>query len=77
MLGRTPTRHTLDKLGYALLFGLIALVPAVLLPTLDAGVSPLPMVLATLLFAGAGWSLPGRRGPVAGRRDTPAPGRRR
>ena len=58
VLGRTPTRHTLDKLGYALLFGLIALVPAVLLPTLDTGVSPLPMVLATLLFAGAGWCYP-------------------
>ena len=58
VLGRTPTRHTLDKLGYALLFGLIALVPAVLLPTLDAGVSPLPMALAALLFAGAGWCYP-------------------
>ena len=40
VLGRTPVRHALDKLGYAVLFLALALVPAVLFPLLDVGVPP-------------------------------------
>ncbi len=56
MLGRTPARHTLDKLGYALLLGVLALVPVAIVPLL--GVSPLPLAVAALLFAAAGWCYP-------------------
>ena len=58
ILGRTPTRHTLDKLGYAVACGALALVPAILFSVLGAGLAPLPMAVGALLFAGAGWCYP-------------------
>ena len=51
-----PARHTLDKLGYALVLGVLALVPVAIAPLL--GVSPLPTAVAALLLAAAGWSYP-------------------
>ena len=58
ILGRTPTRHTLDKLGYAVACGTLALVPAILLSLLGAGLAPVPMAVGAVLFAGAGWCYP-------------------
>jgi Flp pilus assembly protein TadB len=58
VLGRTPTRHTLDKLGYALLFLALALVPAILFPLLDVGVPAVSTVFAALLFGAVGWCYP-------------------
>ena len=58
VLERTPTRHMLDKLGYAVVFFALAMVPVVLLALLDAGVPVLMALLGALLFAAAGWLLP-------------------
>jgi tight adherence protein C len=58
VLGRSSVRHALDKLGYALVFLGIALVPAVLFPLLDVVVPPASVVLAVLLLVGAGWTYP-------------------
>jgi Flp pilus assembly protein TadB len=58
ILGRTPTRHTLDKLGYAVACGAVALVPATLFSVLGAGPDPLPMAVGAVLLAGAGWCYP-------------------
>jgi Flp pilus assembly protein TadB len=58
VLGRTSQRHVLDKLGYAVVFLALALVPVVLFPLLDLGVPFLTTVLGALLFAGAGWCAP-------------------
>jgi Flp pilus assembly protein TadB len=58
VLGRDPLRHTLDKLGYGVVFLALALVPAVLLPVLDVDVPVLTVVLGALLFATVGWLYP-------------------
>jgi tight adherence protein C len=58
VLERTPTRHVLDKLGYAVLFLAIAMVPVVLFPILDVGVPVLTTLVGALLFAAAGWIYP-------------------
>jgi tight adherence protein C len=58
ILGRTRTRHTLDKLGYAVACGALALVPAILFSLLGAGLAPVPMAVGAVLFAGAGWCYP-------------------
>jgi Flp pilus assembly protein TadB len=58
VLDRTPTRHVLDKLGYAVLFFALALVPAVLFPVLDIGVPAVTSLLGAVLFAAAGWLYP-------------------
>lgn len=58
VLGRSSARHALDKLGYALVFLVFALVPAVLFELLDVPVPTMSLVLAALLFAGAGWCFP-------------------
>lgn len=58
VLGRSPERHTMDKLGYAVIFLGLALVPAVLFPVLDVGVPLVTSALGVLLFAGAGWCYP-------------------
>jgi tight adherence protein C len=59
VLGRSSVRHALDKLGYALVFLVLALIPALVFPLLDVAVPSLSVVLAALLLAGAGWSYPG------------------
>ena len=58
VIGRTPQRHVLDKLGYAVLFLALALVPAVLFPLIDIGVPFVTTALGALLFAAAGWIYP-------------------
>lgn len=58
LLGRTPARHTLDKLSYAVLFAGLALIPAVLFPFLDVGVPFVTTVLGVMLFAALGWVYP-------------------
>jgi tight adherence protein C len=58
ILGRSSVRHALDKLGYALVFLALALIPAVLFPLLDVVVPPGSVVLAVLLLAGVGWTYP-------------------
>ena len=72
VLGRTPERFVLDKLGYALLFLAFALVPAILFPILDVGVPVLTTVVAAVLFAAVGWCYPDievRSRAVAARRS--------
>ena len=58
VLGRTPERYVLDKLGYGLLFFTLALVPTILFPLLDVGVPVLSTIVGALLFAAAGWFYP-------------------
>ncbi len=58
VLGRDPLRHTLDKLGYGVVFLGLALVPAVLLPLLGVDVPVLTTLLGALLFATVGWLYP-------------------
>jgi Flp pilus assembly protein TadB len=58
VLGRTEVRHAVDKLGYALVFFVLALIPAAVFPAVDVDVPALSVVLAALLFAGVGWSYP-------------------
>ena len=58
VLSRTPTRHTLDKLGATVLCASMALVPAVLLPMLGAATSPASVVLGAVLLGAAGWTYP-------------------
>lgn len=58
VLGRDQERHTLDKLGYGVVFGLLATVPVAALPLVSVGVSPPAGVLFVGLFAAAGWAVP-------------------
>jgi len=58
VLDRDPTRHMLDKLGYAVLFLALAVVPTLVFPLLDVGVPVLTTVVGALLFAAAGWCYP-------------------
>jgi Flp pilus assembly protein TadB len=57
-LERDPVRHVLDKLGYAVLFLALAIVPALVFPLLDVGVPVITTVVGALLFAAAGWFYP-------------------
>ncbi len=58
VLGRTEVRHAVDKLGYAVVFLVLALIPAAMFPAVGVDVPPLSVVLGALLFAGVGWSYP-------------------
>jgi tight adherence protein C len=58
VLDRTAARHVLDKLGYAVLFLALALVPIVLFPLLDVDVPVVTSLLGAVLFAAAGWLYP-------------------
>jgi tight adherence protein C len=58
VLGRTPVRHMLDKLGYALVFCALGLVPAIVFPLLNVAVPVLSLVFTALLLAAAGWMYP-------------------
>ena len=58
VLGRTSESYVLDKLGYALLFFALAIVPTFLFPLLDVGVPVLTTLVGALLFAAAGWFYP-------------------
>jgi len=59
VLGRTPARHTLDKLGYAAVFALFAAVPMIVLPAFDIAVTPVAVPLLVGAAALAGWAYPG------------------
>jgi Flp pilus assembly protein TadB len=72
VLGRTPVRHQLDKLGYALTFALIGIVPAVVLALVDVDADVLYPVLGVLLLAALGYVYPDlevRSKAVAARRS--------
>ncbi|MET0460822.1 MAG: secretion system protein [Ilumatobacteraceae bacterium] len=58
VLGRTSESYVLDKLGYALLFFALAIVPTFLFPLLDVGVPVLTTLVGAMLFAAAGWFYP-------------------
>ncbi|MET0323948.1 MAG: hypothetical protein ABW219_01905 [Ilumatobacteraceae bacterium] len=58
VLGRTSESYVLDKLGYALLFFALAIVPTFLFPLLDVGVPMLTTLVGAMLFAAAGWFYP-------------------
>lgn len=58
LVGTTPERHMLDKLGYAVLFMGFGLVPTVLFPLLDVDVPPAYPLVAVLLLGGFGWTYP-------------------
>ena len=58
VLERTPTRHTLDKLGYGVLFLGLALVPTMLFPFIDVDVPLVPSILGAVLFGAVGWWYP-------------------
>jgi tight adherence protein C len=58
VLNRTREQHSLDKIGYAVVFAAIAALPAVLLPLLGAPLPPLVGLLAVVAFAAAGFVYP-------------------
>lgn len=58
VLGRSPERHMLDKLGYALLFLVLALVPAFVFPLVEVDVPVITNVVGAVLFAAVGWLVP-------------------
>jgi tight adherence protein C len=58
LLERTPTRHMLDKLGYASVFLALGMVPVVLFPVLGVGPPFLVSTIGAILIATAGWSYP-------------------
>ena len=58
LLRRTPTRHSLDKLGYGVLCLALALVPAIAFPALDVAVPIVGLLIGAVLFAAAGWLYP-------------------
>jgi Flp pilus assembly protein TadB len=58
VLGRTPARHTLDRLGYATIFLALAVAPVVVLPMAGVPLPPVATPLAVLAFSGAGWWWP-------------------
>jgi Flp pilus assembly protein TadB len=58
ILGRTEVRHAVEKLGYALAFLVLALIPAAVFPAVGVDVPPLSIVLGALLFGAVGWSYP-------------------
>jgi len=58
VLERDPASHTVDKLGYCVLFLGLALVPTVLLAVLDVGGPVVVTAVGALLFAAVGWLYP-------------------
>ncbi len=58
LVGTTPERHMLDKLGYSALFAAFGLVPTLLFPLFAVAVPPIYLLLGTLLLAGFGWVYP-------------------
>jgi tight adherence protein C len=58
VLGRTPARHTLDRLGYATIFLALAVAPVVVLPMAGVPLPPVATPLAVLAFSAAGWWWP-------------------
>lgn len=58
VLQRTPERHVLDKLGYAVIFLALAVVPTALLLAAGIAVPVLSTTIGIVLFVAAGWLYP-------------------
>lgn len=58
VLGRSPARHTLDQLGYAVVFAALGLTPAFIVPLADVDVPALSFVGVAMLFGAIGWTYP-------------------
>ncbi len=61
VLGRSPARHTLDKLGYAVVFAGLAAIPVAVLPAtglIGGGRPPVAAMLFVVAFGTAGWLWP-------------------
>lgn len=56
--GKSAERHMLDKLGYAAIFAVIGVVPAVALPLAGTSLPPLYPIAGVALLAAAGWVYP-------------------
>ncbi len=60
VLGRSPARHTLDKLSYAVVFAGLAAIPVTVLPAISlvGGAPPAVAMLFVAAFGTAGWLWP-------------------
>ncbi len=58
VLGRSSSRHTLDKIGYAGVFLAMVVVAIALLPVTGVGVPLLPATVGAVGFAACGWFYP-------------------
>jgi tight adherence protein C len=58
VVGTTPERHMLDKLGYCSLFAAIGLVPLVAFPLAGAAIPALVPLAGIVLLAALGWVYP-------------------
>ncbi len=58
VLGRSPTRHTLDQLGYAVVFATLGLVPGLAAPLTGVAVPGLAVVAVAVVFGAVGWLYP-------------------
>lgn len=58
VVGTTPLRHALDKLGYAMVFATIGAVPLLLLPILELGSLAGYSLVGVLLLVSLGWIYP-------------------
>lgn len=58
VLGRSPTRHTLDQLGYAVVFATLGLVPGLAAPLTGVAVPVLAVVAVAVVFGAVGWLYP-------------------
>ena len=58
VLGRSPTRHALDQLGYAVVFTALGLLPALVAPLVGVPVPALAVIVVALAFGAVGWCYP-------------------
>jgi len=58
VLGRSPTRHTLDQLGYAVVFTCFGLLPSVVAPLVGVTVPLLAVIAVATAFGEVGWTYP-------------------
>jgi tight adherence protein C len=58
VLGRSPTRHTLDQLGYAVVFTALGLAPGLIAPLVGVPVPMVAVVAVTVVFGAVGWLYP-------------------
>lgn len=58
VIGRTSIRHTLDQLGYAVVFLALAAAPVVLLPLAGVPVPPVAGLVLVAVFTACGWMWP-------------------
>jgi Flp pilus assembly protein TadB len=58
VLGRSPTRHALDQLGYAVVFTALGLLPALVAPLVGVAVPVVAVIAVALAFGAVGWCYP-------------------